>query len=114
MAITIGDLSKLTGISARAIRHYEQIGLLPSIGGRVRLFDEATLVEVSMIRDLREIGFSLDEIGVLIGKPTRKAIDFSPKISVDDRPALLHRLKQMSEKLRIIEEFVNAKTFSSD
>jgi MerR family transcriptional regulator, copper efflux regulator len=44
--MTVGQLSRRTGLSVKAIRHYEALGLIYSAGrseGNYRLFDESAL-----------------------------------------------------------------------
>ena len=65
--ISIGRAARLTGLTIRAIRFYEQRGL---IEGRrdardIRTFDAADLDRLATIAELRAIGFGLDEIAAL-------------------------------------------------
>ena len=76
--LKIGDFSKLTQISIRMLRHYDEIGLL-----KPRTIDEFTgyrfysidqIPIVSKIKALKEMGFSLCEISDLLQseiKPTQ-------------------------------------------
>ena len=67
--LTIGKLSKLTGVNIETIRYYERIGMLPlpprTAGGR-RVYDATHLRILAFIRRSRELGFSLDQIRALI------------------------------------------------
>lgn len=59
----IGELAERTGVTARALRHYEDIGLLPArraVNG-YRTYDETDQRIVAQIRSLVEIGFALEE-----------------------------------------------------
>lgn len=61
----IGDLSETTGVSVRAIRYYEERGLIEPAGrteGGYRLYDERGLAALNLIRRLRMLGLSLQEI----------------------------------------------------
>jgi MerR family copper efflux transcriptional regulator len=60
----IGQLAKKTQCSVRALRHYEQSGLLLSTrdGNGYRQFDAAAVEHVMRIRVLLRNGFNLDEI----------------------------------------------------
>jgi MerR family mercuric resistance operon transcriptional regulator len=66
----IGALSRRTGVNIETIRYYERIGLLPEPprgeGGH-RVFAPAHRKRLAFIRRARELGFSLDEIRVLLG-----------------------------------------------
>lgn len=61
----IGALSSLTGVSIDAIRYYERRGVLPRAErteSGYRLFGEDFVARLSMVRQLQDLGFTLDEI----------------------------------------------------
>ena len=64
----IGKVSVLSGASRKAIRHYEELGLLPDIGrlGNYRIYNQHHIVIVSMIKRAQRLGFKLAEIAPLI------------------------------------------------
>ncbi len=68
--ITMGELSKRTGVNIETIRYYEKIKLLPAPprteNGR-RIFDTRQVRTLSFIRRSRELGFTLEEIRALLG-----------------------------------------------
>lgn len=68
-ALTIGDLSELTGVNIETIRYYERIKMFPApprtAGGR-RVYDPTHLRVLAFIRRSRELGFSLDQVRALI------------------------------------------------
>jgi DNA-binding transcriptional MerR regulator len=68
--LRIQDVAADTGLTTRAIRYYEEIGLLRPAArseGAYRLYDASDLERLRFIRDLRdEAGFSLAEIGQLL------------------------------------------------
>ena len=68
-ALTIGALSRRTGVNIETIRFYEKTGVLPrpprSAGGH-RVYDEDCLKRLSFVRRSRELGFSLDEVRGLL------------------------------------------------
>lgn len=66
--MTVGELSRLTGLSPKAIRQLEGRGLLYSAGrsrANYRLFDDSALWCVRVVRDLRSLGLTLREVGEL-------------------------------------------------
>jgi len=67
--ISIGQLSKLTGVHIETIRYYERIGAMPrpprSTGGQ-RNYDETFVKRLSFIARSRNLGFSLDDIRSLL------------------------------------------------
>ena len=63
--MTIGALSRRTGMSVKALRRYADIGLVYTAGrspANYRLFDESALWCVQLICDLRTLGLTVTEI----------------------------------------------------
>ncbi|WP_030059929.1 MULTISPECIES: MerR family transcriptional regulator [Streptomyces] len=59
----IGELAERAGTTTRALRYYEQLGLLPArrAGNGYRAYDEADLRLLREIRMLQDVGFELEE-----------------------------------------------------
>src|SRR5260370_33968342 len=68
-AISIGELSRRTGINIETIRYYERVNMMPhpprTASGR-RVFGEVETRTLSFIRRARELGFTLAEIRALL------------------------------------------------
>jgi DNA-binding transcriptional MerR regulator len=66
----IGEFSRLSNISVRSLHHYERIGLLlpekVDDGTGYRYYAADQLKQARQIKTLREMGFSLPVIGVVI------------------------------------------------
>lgn len=65
MAFTVGQLAKLTGLTVRALHHYDTIGLLaPSQRSEAgyRLYAQSDIVKLFRIQALQGLGLSLSEI----------------------------------------------------
>jgi len=73
----IGAAAEKAGVSQRALRYYQQIGLLTPCGctpGGLRRYSEDDLARVARIRQLQELlGFNLDEIALLLRGEDRLA-----------------------------------------
>ncbi len=64
--LRIGALARLAGISVRALRHYETLGLLTPAGrssAGYRLYDQQAVARLLRIKWLKSLGLSLGEIG---------------------------------------------------
>lgn len=67
--VHIGDAARLSGVSAKMVRHYEALGLLPSVPrteGGYRQYTEAEVHTLRFIKRARDLGFSMAEIGELV------------------------------------------------
>ncbi|WP_018754297.1 MerR family transcriptional regulator [Paenibacillus terrigena] len=65
----IGDLAKMTGITVRTLRFYDQIGLFSSSGQTEsghRLYSESDLSRLHQILSLKELGLSLEEVKTVL------------------------------------------------
>jgi len=72
---TVGELSKLTGITVRTLHHYDEIGLVtPSsrTPAGYRLYDDADVRRLHDVLLFRELGVGLDDIPGVIADPTRR------------------------------------------
>ncbi|MGW2329683.1 MerR family transcriptional regulator [Streptomyces sp. NPDC001700] len=60
----IGELAAATGTTPRALRHYEQAGLITSARAHngYRVYDELAAVRVRNIRHLLAVGLTLDDV----------------------------------------------------
>jgi len=71
--MTIGEISRLTGVTIRTLRHYDRIGLLPPATvteARYRLYDQSSLERLHTILLLRETGLPLESIRRLLNNPS--------------------------------------------
>jgi MerR family transcriptional regulator, thiopeptide resistance regulator len=69
MSFTVGELARLTGLTVRALHHYDEIGLVrPSQRTQAgyRLYDDADVLRLQQVLLFRELGLPLDEIASAI------------------------------------------------
>jgi MerR family transcriptional regulator, mercuric resistance operon regulatory protein len=107
LSISIGELSRLSGVSIETIRYYEKIELIPrpsrTRGGR-RAFSTENCRTVAFIKHGRELGFSIPDIRTLLS--LRQASG-----PCKDAKAVAERhLKSVQEKLRhlvLAEQFLS-------
>ena len=68
--VSIGVAAQRAGVSARMVRHYETLGLLPPVArtdSGYRQYTEADVHALRFIRRARDLGFSIAEIATLLG-----------------------------------------------
>lgn len=108
--LSIGQLSRRTGVKVPTIRYYEQMGLLAaaerSLGNQRRYGDEE-LRRLSFIRHSRQLGFSLDDIRELLelslhpNKPCRDAHGIA-NTHLKEVQARITRLRRLERELKRI------------
>jgi MerR family transcriptional regulator, copper efflux regulator len=67
--MNIGEAAERSGVSAKMVRHYESLGLLPRIArtdAGYRQYGDAEVHTLRFIRRARDLGFSMAEIGELL------------------------------------------------
>ncbi|GEP26031.1 MerR family transcriptional regulator [Cryobacterium levicorallinum] len=65
----IGELAEKTGLSLRTIRHYDEVGLLNASArtdGGFRLYSPDDFTRLMLIRRMKPLGFTLDEMMALL------------------------------------------------
>lgn len=83
----VKEVSKLTGVSVRALHHYDAIGLLKPTRvteAGYRLYDDTALARLQSILLFRELQFPLREIGEILDTP-----DFDPMSALEQQIRLL-------------------------
>ena len=75
--LTIGQLARASGLTAKALRHYDAIGLLRpasvDAGSGYRRYDAGQVEQARQIRVLRELELSLDDIRRILADPDELA-----------------------------------------
>ena len=67
---SIGKAAELSGITPKMIRHYESLELIPKAArtvGDYRVYSASDIHTLRFIRRSRGLGFSMEEIGTLLG-----------------------------------------------
>lgn len=66
----IGEVAELTSLSLRTLRHYEDIGLVEPSGrtdGGFRLYTQRDVSRLMIVRRMKPLGYSLEEMSALLG-----------------------------------------------
>jgi MerR family copper efflux transcriptional regulator len=65
----IGAVAERTGLSLRTLRHWDEVGLVMPSGrsdGGFRLYTETDVERILLVRRMKPLGFSLDEMAELL------------------------------------------------
>ncbi|HLV68132.1 MAG TPA: MerR family transcriptional regulator [Polyangiaceae bacterium] len=102
--LTTGDMARLSKSTLRTVRFYEEAGLLspePREAGGQRLFRRRELDKLKLASELRQAGFSLDEIRSLFEVKHRNT---SGRSAARELVAELEsRTRQVGERIRLLE-----------
>ncbi|MEU3745063.1 MULTISPECIES: MerR family transcriptional regulator [Streptomyces] len=103
----IGELARRTGVSPRALRHYEQAGLIASTraDNGYRVYGEGAVARVSNIRYLLAAGLTLDDVSAF-----RSCLD-------GDMPSAVPSARGLEiarERLAVLDARIAAQTAARD
>ncbi|MGW6392195.1 MerR family transcriptional regulator [Streptomyces sp. NPDC055103] len=103
----IGELARRTGVSPRALRHYEQAGLLTSVRAEngYRVYEEGAVARVSNIRYLLDAGLTLDDVSAF-----RSCLDGD----VASAAPSARGLEIARERLAVVDARIAAQTAARD
>ena len=116
--LQIGAVAQLVDLSLRTVRHYEEAGLVRPAArttGGFRLYDQDTVARLLLIKQMKPLGFTLEEMRLLI--ETRDRLD-DPSLDPDERNNLRERVALFSaaatEKVRgLRDQLATAEEFAS-
>ncbi len=103
MLLDIGDVARQSGLSPATLRFYEEKGLIAPVGrrGLRRLYEPAVLERLALVALGRSAGFTLAEIGPMLGDDGTPTLDrqmLADKADKLDRT--ITRLTAMRDGLR--------------
>lgn len=110
--MNIGEAARLSGVSAKMVRHYESLGLLPRVNrtdSGYRQYSEAEVHTLRFIKRARDLGFSMEEIGELVGlwQNRRRASGNVRKIAQKHADELAQRIEAMQSMQRTLTHLIH-------
>ena len=108
----IGELAEQAGITTKAIRYYEQLGILPPPArtpSGYRSYDQAAMGRLGFVRAAQAVGLTLGEIRQIIAfrdhgqAPCAHVTDLLGRRAAD-LDARIHQLQQLRRELRQLAE----------
>lgn len=110
--MNISDVAKKTGLTSKAIRFYEEKGLVTApmrSDNGYRSYAPRHIEELTLLRQARQVGFTLDEcqeLVALFNNPQRHSADVKARTLQKAQEIALHieELKTMHERLLALAE----------
>lgn len=106
--LNIGDAAKTSDVSAKMIRHYEEIGLIPKAKrtlSNYRTYSENDVHTLRFIRQARALGFSIKQIGILLGlwRDSRRPSSKVKRLALAHIAELDAKIREMQAMKRTLE-----------
>ncbi len=116
-AMHIGEVAARTELSLRSLRHWEEVGLLQPSGrtdGGFRLYTEDDVEKILVIRRMKPLGFSLDEMRAAMSNlqtlrdpnASSAARDAAAAQLTDVKSQAGERRKRLARHLEMADEFI--------
>lgn len=110
--MNIGQLAAASGVSAKMIRYYESIGLIPKAArseSGYRLYQNSDVHTLRFIRRARDLGFSVKEIADLLAlwqDQSRQSLEVR-KIALDHIAALKQKIAELQSMQKTLEHLAS-------
>jgi MerR family transcriptional regulator, copper efflux regulator len=110
--VHIGAAAQRSGVSAKMVRHYESLGLLPPVSrtdSGYRLYSDADIHALQFIKRSRDLGFSMAEIAELMGlwHNRRRASASVQRIARKHAEDLAKRIEQLQAMQRTLQHLIH-------
>lgn len=102
--MTIGEAARRSGVSAKMIRYYESIGLLPAAGrtgSGYRDYGGDDIARLSFVRKARDLGFSMERIRGLMALWAN-----GERSNADVRALALDHVRELEDRAAHLQEMI--------
>jgi Cu(I)-responsive transcriptional regulator len=106
--MNIGEAATASGVSAKMIRYYESIGLVPKVArteSGYRVYSENDIHTLRFVRRARDLGFSVEQIGELLSLWQNHE-----RASKDVKRVALSHVETLRQKVRELEDMIDTLT----
>lgn len=113
----IGEVAARTELSLRTLRHYDEIGLLRPSGrtdGGFRLYTEADVEKILVIRRMKPLGFTLDQMSAALRdiEALHASLDKTQGVEAHQRLGAIlseasERRAKLERQLAMADEFIS-------
>jgi Cu(I)-responsive transcriptional regulator len=110
--LNIGQAAVRSGVSAKMVRHYESLGLLPNVArtdAGYRQYTQQDVHTLRFIRRARDLGFNMVEIAELLKlwQNKRRASADVKRIALEHAADLRRRIEAMEGMKRTLERLAS-------
>lgn len=105
---TVSEVARLSGVTVRALHHYDEIGLLVPTGRSdtgYRIYEHGDLERLQQILAYRRLGMSLDEISMILDDPDTDPLEHLRS----QHDLLLDRREELDRMIRTLEKTMEAR-----
>lgn len=108
----IGEAAEASGVSAKMIRHYESIGLIPRPGrtvGNYRIYGESDVHTLRFVHRARSLGFSMKQIAELLSLWQNRArrSERVRALALEHVETLERKIQQMQAMAQTLKELAD-------
>lgn len=112
LPVNIGEAARRSGVSAKMVRHYESLGLLPQVhrsDSGYRQYTEPEVHTLRFIKRARDLGFSMEEIGELVGlwQNRRRTSASVKRVAQRHADALAGRIEALQAMQRTLTHLIH-------
>lgn len=108
-AMTVGALAKRAGVNVETIRFYQRRGLMPTPArpyGGIRRYGAADVARLHFIKAAQRLGFTLDDVGELLGLEDARHCDEARRIAEQKLHVVRARLVDLRRIEAVLAELV--------
>ncbi|TFZ06016.1 Cu(I)-responsive transcriptional regulator [Ramlibacter henchirensis] len=110
--LNIGEAARRSGVSAKMVRHYESLGLLPAVNrteSGYRQYGDSEVHTLRFIRRARDLGFSMAEIAELLKlwQDRRRSSHQVHRIAQRHVDELTRKLQEMEAMRRTLQHLID-------
>lgn len=110
--MNIGQVAEASGVSAKMIRHYEEIGVIPKISRTLsgyRQYSETDVHLLRFVRQARDLDFSMEQIKTLVGlwRNKRRKSSEVKKLALEHVESLEAKIQQLTEMSKTLKHLAH-------
>lgn len=101
--LSIGQVAKEVGLSAKTIRYYEEAGIFKPLerkDNQYRIFSDKDIKRLKLIKEIRLLGIPLKEVREIVGRCTEKGCRDAREYAETQLPRYIFSIDKKIEELK--------------